>query len=141
MDNITEYMMRKLQSVGFSFPDYEHHLNFGMLYAWNDSTYRIGGWEDGEFSELDHQAAADGLWLPNSSQLLDWLKGCGFTASIRLDADGYFHVTAAEPSSGRQYTGGGPLLSHAMHKVIFKICKSGSHCPAPVLRIPIPPEE
>ena len=135
MDNITEYMMRQLQSVGFSYPDYEHHLNFGMLYAWNGGAYRIGGSEDGEFSDSDRQVAAEGLWLPDGSQLLDWLKGCGFTASIQLDGNGYFHVTATEPASGSQYTGGGMLLSHALHKVIYKICKSGRYVPAPILRI------
>lgn len=137
MDNITEYMMRQLQSAGFSYPDYEHHLNFGMLYAWKGTTYRIGGWEDGDFTETDRQAAKEGLWLPNGSQLLGWLKGCGFSVSIRLDADaGYFYVTAADLESGDQYTGGGPVLSHALHKVIYKICKSSRrpYRPDPILR-------
>ena len=142
MDNITEYMMRQLQSVGFSHPDYERHLNFGMRYAWNGSTYRIGGQEDGDFTESDKRVAAEGLWLPDGSHLLNWLKACGFTVSIQLDADGYYHAIAADSTSGHQYTGGGPLLSHALHKVIYKICKSGGQFrPAPDLRLPIATEE
>ena len=142
MDNITEYMMQQLLSVGFSYPDYEHHLNFGMLYAWKGGTFRIGGAEDGEFTDLDKQIAAEGLWLPDSSHLLDWLKGCGFTVSIHLNEDGYYHITAMDPTDGSQYTGGGLLLSHGLHKVIFKICKSGiKHSPKSPLRLEIMPEE
>ena len=138
MDNITEYMIRQLQSVGFSYPDYEHHLNFGMVYAWNSGTYRIGGCEDGTFSKTDRQAAAEGLWLPDSDQLLSWLKGCGFTVSMQLDADGYCHVTATDSGSGNQYSGSGPVLSHALHKAIYKICKSGGpYRPEPILRLEI----
>lgn len=141
MDNITEYMMRQLQDVGFTYPDYEHHLNFGMVFLWQGEPFHIGGHEDRDFSEADHQAAAEGLWLPDSSQLLDWLKGCGFTLSIQLDNDGYYHITATDPTGGSQYTGGGLLLSHALHKVIYKICKSGQYRPAPTLRLPITAEE
>lgn len=138
MDNITEYMMQQLQSVGFSYPDYEHYLNFGMLYIWKGNTYRIGGWEDGDFSENDRQAAAEGLWLPDSDQLLSWLNGCGFTVSMQSNADGYFHITATNSIDGNQYNGGGPLLSHALHKAIYKICKSGGpYRPEPILRLEI----
>ena len=134
--------MRQLQSVGFSYPDYEHHLNFGTVYGWRGSAYRIGGWEDGELSETDRQAAAEGLWLPDSSQLLSWLKGCGFTVSMQLDADGYCHVTATDAGNGNQYSGGGPVLSHALHKTIYKICKSGiRYSPQPPLRLEIMSDE
>ena len=140
MDHITEPMMRQLISVGFSYPDYEHHLNHGMLYYYQDSYYCIGGWENGHFTDTDILAAQDGLWIPDGFQLLEWLKGNAFTVSIQLDSEEqYFHISASDTHNDHTYTGGGPLLSHALHKAIYKICKSNrrEYCPDKKLRLPI----
>jgi len=140
MDHITEPMMRQLLSVGFSYPDYEHHLNYGMLYYYRDSYYYIGGSECEDFTETDILAAQEGLWIPDGSQLLEWLKNNDFTVSIQLDAkESYFHITATDVCANITYTGGGPLLSHALHKVILKICKSNrrEYSPEKKLRLPI----
>ena len=140
MDHITEPMMRQLLSVGFSYPDDEHHLNYGMLYYYLDSYYYIGGSECKDFSETDILAAREGLWIPDVSQLLEWLKSNAFAVSIQLDAEeSYFHITATDVCTDTTYTGGGPLLSHALHKVILKICKANlrTYIPEEKLRIPI----
>lgn len=140
MDHITEHMMRQLLSVGFSYPDYEHHLNYGMLFYYQDSYYYIGGWEHDDFSETDILAAQDGLWIPDGSQLLEWLKYNAFTVSIQFDSEEqYFHASATDTRTGRTYAGGGPLSSHALHKIIYKICKSNlrEYAPEKKLRIPI----
>lgn len=125
MDNITESMMLKLKSVGFCYPDYEHRLNMGMVYSYQGIEYCIGGWENGEFTEADRLVAKEGLWLPDGAQLLAWLRSNAFSVAIHLDAaEQYWHVCATDSVTGAEFTGGGIPLAYALHKVIYKICKS-----------------
>ena len=39
MDYITIDTLRKLQAVGFTYPEYEHFLNIGMMFFYNDDEY------------------------------------------------------------------------------------------------------
>ena len=39
MDNITIDTLRKMKAVGFTYPDYEHLLNYGMLFYYNNDEY------------------------------------------------------------------------------------------------------
>ena len=43
MDYITIDTLRKMKAVGFTYPEYEHFLNYGMLFYYNDDEYFIGG--------------------------------------------------------------------------------------------------
>jgi hypothetical protein len=143
MDNITEYMMRQLQSAGFRYPDYEHNLNSGMLYAYEGTEYCIG-WDGTEFSETDRLVAEKGLWLPDGDQLLRWLTENGFRIKIDWDCETEsFQINAADQNKNCQYTGGGKPLSYALHKVIYKICKSnpGQYIPENTLRLTILKDE
>lgn len=125
MDNITESMINKLQSVGFHYPDYEHLVNTNMLYSYDGVNYCIGGWWNEEYTDTDKRVARDGQWLPNGAQLLDWLAQNDFDIRIDYDSkDRYYHVFATDTINAAQYAGGGLLLSYALQKVIYKICKS-----------------
>lgn len=125
MDNITEFMMKKLLSVGFSYPDYEHHLNSNMLFSYQGRIYCIGGWWGEEYTETDKKMVQEGQWLPSGNQLLEWLTQNDFNVKIDFELqEQYFHILAIDSVNGQQYTGGGLLLSYALHKVIYKICKS-----------------
>lgn len=125
MSNITEYMMDKLQSVGFQYPDYAHEMHLGMLYAYDGKVFCFGGYQDGNFSEEEKMVASKGQWLPNSQHLLEWLNYNNFSVSIIAASDEkYYRVCAIDSTNDCQYTGGGLILSHALHKLIYKICKS-----------------
>ena len=124
MDNITINTLRELKAVGFSYPEYEHLLNLGMLYFYQNDEYQIGGSCGADFTEQDQIIAQQGEWLPDSSQLLDWLGNTDFSVNILMDDVHHFSVQATDTVNGLLYTGGGYGLSNALAKVILKICKS-----------------
>ena len=124
MDYITIDTLRKMKAVGFSYPDYEHFLNFGMLYYYNEDEYFIGGYSAGEFTDKDREVAEHGEWLPEASQLLSWLTDTDFTVNISVDDEMYFAIQATDMVDGTAYNGGGLTLANALAKTITKICKS-----------------
>lgn len=136
MDNITESMMKKLLSVGFRYPDYEHRVDTNMLYSYLGINYCIGGWWDQEYTDIDQKVAQEGLWLPAGDQLLDWLAQNEFDIRIDYSSENrYYHVFATDTINATQYTGGGLLLSYALQKVIYKICKSNLRSYVPQSRL------
>ena len=139
MDYITIDTMRKLQSVGFSYPEYEHALNNGMLFYYNGDEYFVGGYTMDSFSLIDREVAEKGQWLPDASQLLDWLQNTDFSVIISTDADSYFSIQATDLINGQIYSCGGATCANALAKLIFKICKSKKriYMPRETLRIPI----
>ena len=139
MDYITIDTMKMLKSVGFSYPEYEHALNNGMLYYYNGDEYFIGGFTMNSFSSLDHEVAKHGQWLPYASQLLKWLQNTDFSVIISTDADTYFSVQAKDLINGEIYSCGGATCANALAKLIFKICKSKKrrYVPRETLWIPI----
>ena len=138
MEHITPDMMRHLLSVGFIDPDYEHFLNYGMEFEHNDVCCYIGGRDDADFTPENQTVASEGLWLPDTDQLLSWLSRNDFSADIAM-SEGIFHITATDLQTSESYTGGGTPLAFALHKVIYKICKASrrSYKPAPILRLEI----
>lgn len=123
MENITYETMQKLKSVGFSYPDYEHFLNSGMMYDVQGEQYLISGNSVDGFSEQDRLAAQEGCWLPDGEQLLKWLQNNGFAVTIQWDAaERYFHVMAKDGLSGTEYSRGGPTFADALALLIYKIC-------------------
>jgi len=124
MDYITIDTLHKMRAVGFSYPDYEHFLNYGMLYHYNGDEYYIGGFSSGEFSDQDKEVAEQGEWLPEASQLLSWLTDTDFSVSISVEDGVYFTIQATDMLDGTLYNGGGLTLANALAKTITKICKS-----------------
>lgn len=138
MDNISLNTTLKLKSVGFSYPEYEHFLNIGMCYYYLDSEYLIGGSCSGNFSSMDAEVACNGIWLPNESQLLEWLRKTEFDVTINWNSDDkYFNLCAIDRINGQQYVAGGIDLPNGLAKVIYKICKSHrrAYVPEETLRI------
>lgn len=78
MTYITLEIKKKLDSVGFSFQDYERFLNVGMVYSYQEDEYIVGGFCNAEFSQTDKEVTSNGEWLPDSHQLFRWLQQCGF---------------------------------------------------------------
>ncbi len=124
MDYITINTLKKLQAVGFSYPDYEHFLNQGMLFYYQDDEYRIGGFSKDDFTEQDKIVAEQGEWLPEASQLLAWLKNTDFRVTISMDETSCYSVQATDIINNAFYNAGDYTLANALAKVIMKICKS-----------------
>ena len=124
MDYITIDTLRKMRSAGFSYPEYEHFLNYGMLFYYHDDEYFIGGFSNGAFSELDKEVSQQGEWLPEAAQLLEWLTNTDFKVSISIDDGQYFSIQAIDMIDGTLFNGGGVTLANALAKTITKICKS-----------------
>lgn len=124
MDYITIYTLQKMRAAGFSYPEYEHFLNHGMLFYYQDDEYRIGGFSKADFTEQDKLVAEQGEWLPEASQLLAWLKNTDFHVAISLDESNHYAVQATDRINNAVYAGGDYTLANALAKVIMKICKS-----------------
>lgn len=138
MDYITIDTLRKLQEVGFSYPEYEHFLNIGMLFFIDGDEYLIGGCGD-VFTERDEEVAKHGEWLPDATQLLSWLKNTGFVVAFAVDEEGYYSAQAKDMKNETLYIGGDYTLANALAKVIYKICKSKrrEYVPQATLRLEI----
>lgn len=124
MDYITIHTLRKMRAVGFSYPEYEHFLNHGMLFYYQDDEYRIGGFSKDDFTEQDKIVAERGEWLPEASQLLAWLKNTDFRVTISMDETSYYSVKATDIINNAFYTASDYTLANALAKVIMKIYKS-----------------
>ena len=124
MDYITIETLRKMREAGFTYPDYEHLLNYGMLYHYNGDEYFIGGFSACGFSDRDRDAAEHGEWLPEAAQLMSWLTDTDFGLCISVEDGRYFSIQATDMLDGTLYEGGGYSLADALAKVITKICRS-----------------
>ena len=143
MRNITLETKRKLESVGFSFSDYERFLNLGMVYSYQEDEYVVGGFCNTEFSQTDEEVVQNGEWLPDSDQLFQWLQQCDFDVSVRWGAeDGRFYISATHPEHGEFQTQGVDL-ANGLASVIYKICKAtqGQCVPESLMRAKILTEE
>ena len=138
MEHITPDMMRQLLSVGFTDPDHEHFLNYGMVFEHNSVCHYTGGRDDADFIPADRKIAWEGMWLPDTDHLLSWLSRNDFSAEISMTS-GNFCVSATDQQTGKSYSGGGTPLAFALYKVIYKICKSNHRLyrPAPIHRLEI----
>ena len=139
MDYITIDTLRKMKSVGFAYPEYEHFLNYGMLFYYNNDEYFIGGFSSDTFSDLDKEVAKQGEWLPEAAQLLEWLSNTDFRVDISIDEGQYFSIQAIDMIEGTLFKGGGLTLADALAKTITKICKANrrSYVPRAKLRLEI----
>ena len=139
MDYITIDTLRKMRAVGFTYPEYEHLLNYGMLFYYNDDEYVIGGFSNDTFSDLDKEVARQGEWLPEATQLLEWLTNTDFKVDISIDEWQYFSIQAIDMIDGTLFNGGGLTLANALAKTITKICKANrrSYVPRTKLRLEI----
>ena len=139
MEYIAIDTLRKMKAVGFTYPDYEHLLNYGMLFYYNNDEYFIGGFSNDNFSDLDKEVAQQGEWLPEAAQLLEWLTNTDFTVTISIDEGQYFSIQAIDTIDGSRFNGGGITLANALAKTITKICKSNrrSYVPRATLRLEI----
>ena len=139
MDYITIDTLRKMKAVGFTYPEYEHFLNYGMLFYYNDEEYFIGGFSNNTFSDLDKEVAQQGEWLPEAAQLLEWLTNTDFKVTISIDEGQYFSIQAIDITDGTLFNGGGLTLANALAKTITKICKANrrSYVPRTKLRLEI----
>lgn len=113
-----------MKAVGFSYPEYEHLLNHGMMFYYNDDEYFIGGFSNGAFSDMDKEVVQQGEWLPEAAQLLEWLTNTDFKFNISIDDGQYFTIKATDMIDGTLYIGGGLTLANALAKTITKICKA-----------------
>ena len=139
MDYITIDTLRKMKAVGFTYPEYEHFLNYGMLFYYNDEEYFIGGFSNNTFSDLDKEVAQQGEWLPEAAQLLEWLTNTDFKVTISIDEGQYFSIQAIDITDGTLFNGGELTLANALAKTITKICKANrrSYVPRAKLRLEI----
>ncbi len=118
-------MMEKLLSVGFRFEDSEGHLESpGNVFFYNGVEHTIGGsWDGSPISEKDKIIARDGLWLPDTDQLMLWLEWHDISVNISYSSeDRYYHGTA-KTEDGETFKGGGPDLQMCLYKLVFKVCR------------------
>ena len=139
MDYISLNVLQKLKASGFSYPEYEHFLNNGMLFYYQGDEYLIGGYSKGNFSEQDIEVAKNGVWIPEASQLLSWLAHTDFCTTITNDGEGCYKVQATDLVNGSIYYGRDLTFANALAVVIKKICRSKQreYIPEPTFRLQI----
>lgn len=141
---LTFFTTEELKKIGFQFPDYEHFCEAGMTYWYNKKEYVIGGFWDQKQTAFDHEVAENGVWLPDSEQLMEWLQRNDFDVIIHWnDALQYFDVHATDMQTSTRYDAGGGDICNSLGKLIKKICKSNErdYIPRPVERLEIIPED
>ena len=121
MSYITVNQYRDLKSVGFSYPEYEHDLNSGRIFFYNNDEYFIGGFCTKEFTEMDIEVAQNGEWLPDDSQLFEWLHQTGFEIRTEAFPDNfYLYIEVIDTINGATYHAGGCSFADAAANVIKK---------------------
>lgn len=136
MNYITKETVEKLKSVGFSYPDYAHMENQGMVFWHEGVEYIVGGYCDRELSEEAKTAVGEGLWLPDEQQLMQWLQYNAFDVTVQWShAEWYCHIRAMDCENQTTYEASGPDLVDALVKLIYKICKSNKRSYLPEERL------
>ena len=123
--SITKEMMEKLLSVGFRFEEFEGHLESpGEVFFYNGVEHTIGvAWDGSPISEKDKIIAREGLWLPDTNQLMLWLEWHDISVNISYSSeDRYYHGTAKTEDS-ETFEGGGPDLQMCLYKLVFKVSR------------------
>ena len=127
MSYLTVEMINKLRNAGFSFPQMEENLcNPGNVFFYEDCEYVIGGKCDGSpLSAFDLKAAQEGIWLPNTDDLMLWIQWkADKDVSISYDNEKMYFYGEARGKDGKVYTGSGPDLLCCLYKLALKICKN-----------------
>lgn len=138
MQHITVQTMRKLQSVGFCYPEYEGFLNYGMVFNYQGDDFYIGGLSGTPLGKELHWISTDGVWLPDSEQLLNWLQMANFNVSVQIDAKTLaFSILAIDNENGAQYEAEAFNLVQCAANVVYKICKSQKRLYIPKSRLRI----
>ena len=125
MDYLSYEQMQKLKSVGFTYPEYEHLLNLGMVYYYHGREYFIGGYDCSGYTETDRIIAQEGCWLPSGEQLLRWLAQIEFSVNILWDTDRQcFNINAIDSHTKSCYCANGKVLTYTLANLVYKICKA-----------------
>ena len=67
--------MLNLKKYGFSFEQFEHDCNPGLVYYFDNCEHIIGGkCDESPCTNEDQYIAEKGTWLPNASHLMLWLQ-------------------------------------------------------------------
>ncbi len=124
--NLTIDMMLNLKKLGFTFEQFEHECNPGMVYHYDNCEYVIGGkCDENPCSHTDQIIAQKGQWLPDESHLMMWLQWrCDYNVTIEYIADDRYFYGTAESADDELFKGSGPDLLCCLYKLILKICKN-----------------
>ena len=123
--NLTIDMMSNLKKHGFTFEQFEHDCNPGMVYYYDNCEYILGGRCDGTpCSDEDQMAAQKGQWLPDESHLMLWLQWkLDYDVTVEYVADKRYFYGTAKNTDVEEFKGSGPDLLCCLYKLILKICK------------------
>ena len=120
--NITYYQAKELYSLGFSFRHYTNNIHKGMVFYYKDSEWVIGGNENDNLSDEEKVIANNGIWLPSSLHLIDWLVDNDFVFIIK-NTDGFFDIICKDSITETQYESKTPTLEVTLASIIKKILK------------------
>ena len=123
--NLTIDMMLNLKKYGFSFEEFEHDCNPGLVYYFDNCEHIIGGkCDESPCTNEDQYIAEKGTWLPNASHLMLWLQwkqNCD--VSIQYTAENRYFYGKVIISENVEINGSGPDLLCCLYKCVLKICK------------------
>ncbi len=98
---------QKLKKAGFEAGPYEHALEFGRAYYFDEDVYVIGGKAAAQIQSPHRaQLAETGFWLPSDSHLWYWLQLHHIDTTLQWDhQEEAFHVTGIDHTSGENTMG------------------------------------
>lgn len=123
--NLTINMMLDLKKNGFTFEQFEHDCNPGMVYYYNQCEHIIGGICNGTPpSNEDHIISNEGIWLPDESHLMLWLQWkWNYDVTISYNSENRYFYGFVDNGIDDIIRGSGPDLLCCLYKLVLKICK------------------
>ena len=122
MNYITVEMANELYGLGFSFRFRQEDPNRSMTFFKNGVYFQLGGNNSEKLSEEDLESIKDATWIPDQSDLEQWLAWNNFSFSFHY-CPPEVCVECVDNQTGTRYISSMRPISYGFWNVIRKILK------------------
>lgn len=125
MSHLNAVLAKELYEMGFSFYYLQNNPQKGMAYYYNEREWIIGGDIEENFTVNETTVIQNGIWLPSTDELIDWLQNNKFIFNIyypTIENMGIY-VNCIDSITEREYNTEGPLpmvLGFTIKKILKK---------------------
>ena len=120
--NININQAEELYKLGFTFKHYQENIHKGMVFYYNNNELIIGGNSQEDLSDSDLEVVRNGIWLPSSWHLFEWLRNNDFAFYIKYEGD-LIELFCKDSMTGREYLTNTLTLDYTLSCTIRKILK------------------
>lgn len=113
----------QLYTLGFYSKAKQEYPTRNMMFCKDDIYFSLGGNASDPLTDGEKQLIRDSVWLPDQSDLQDWLEENDFSYSISINQDCHL-VECVDLITGTKYTSSSPIpVRDALAANIKKILK------------------